>query len=92
MTAEEADLGVRLGPGHYADRESRGVTHDRVSPASSPSDLKKFGPFEGFDTLAELQQALLIRQPAGTVEQLVRRLWPDPARALRWRPTPITSA
>ncbi|MDA7418445.1 LysR substrate-binding domain-containing protein [Xenophilus arseniciresistens] len=63
VTAEEADLEVRFGPGHYADRESRVVTHDRVTPACSPSYLKEFGPFEGFDTLAELQQARLIRSP-----------------------------
>lgn len=63
VTAEEADLEVRFGPGHYADRESRVVTQDRVTPACSPSYLKEFGPFEGFATLAELQQARLIRSP-----------------------------
>lgn len=63
VTAEEADLEVRFGPGHYVDRESRVLTQDRVTPACSPSYLKEFGPFAGFDTLAELQQARLIRSP-----------------------------
>ena len=35
----------------------------KSTPACSPSYLSEFGPFAGFESLAELQQARLIRSP-----------------------------
>ena len=63
VTAEEADLEVRFGVGGYADREHRLILSEEVTPACSPSFLNEFGPFEGFEATAEIDQARLIRSP-----------------------------
>lgn len=63
VTAEEADLEVRFGPGGYADLEHRAILDDEVTPACSPSYLNEFGPFDGFESAAEMSQARLIRSP-----------------------------
>ncbi|MDM0017114.1 LysR substrate-binding domain-containing protein [Variovorax saccharolyticus] len=63
VTAEQADLEVRYGPGAYADCESRLLLEETVVPACSPSYLNEFGPFNGFRTDAEIANARLIRSP-----------------------------
>ena len=63
VTAEEADLEVRFGVGGYTDREHRLILSEEVTPACSPSFLNEFGPFDGFETSAEIDQARLIRSP-----------------------------
>ncbi len=63
VTAEEADLEVRFGVGGYTDREHRLILTEEVTPACSPSFLNEFGPFDGFETSAEIDQARLIRSP-----------------------------
>ncbi|MCA0242897.1 MAG: LysR family transcriptional regulator [Proteobacteria bacterium] len=63
VTAEQADLEVRFGPGGYVDCEFRLLQSDRLTPACSPAFVNEFGPFNGFDSLAELSQTRLIRSP-----------------------------
>ena len=63
VTAEEADLEVRFGTGGYTDIEHRLILVDEVTPACSPGYLNEFGPFDGFDSEAEIEQARLIRSP-----------------------------
>lgn len=63
VTAEPADLEVRFGPGGYTDIEHRLILSEVVTPVCSPSYLNEFGPFDGFDSEAELSEARLIRSP-----------------------------
>ena len=63
VTAEQADLEVRYGPGGYADCEHRLLIEEQVVPACSPSYLNEFGPFTGFRSAAEIAAARLIRSP-----------------------------
>lgn len=63
VTAEEADLEVRFGSGHYTDREHRIILSEAVTPACSPALLNEYGPFDGFATAAEIARAPLIRSP-----------------------------
>jgi DNA-binding transcriptional LysR family regulator len=63
VTAEECDLEVRFGTGGYTDVEHRLILEDTVTPVCSPSYLNEFGPFDRFDTKAEVLQTRLIRSP-----------------------------
>jgi DNA-binding transcriptional LysR family regulator len=45
VVAEDADLMVRFGPGHYADVEHIEMARDVVTPLASPA-LREHGPFE----------------------------------------------
>ncbi|MDM0111530.1 LysR substrate-binding domain-containing protein [Variovorax sp. J22R133] len=63
VTAEQADLEVRYGPGAYADCEHRLLMEEQIVPACSPSYLNEFGPFNGFRTASEIASARLIRSP-----------------------------
>ncbi len=63
VTAEEADLEVRYGAGGYTDLDHQAILSDQVTPACSPSYLNDFGPFDGFDSEAEIAPARLIRSP-----------------------------
>ena len=63
VTAEQADLEVRFGPGAYGDCEFRLLQSDRLTPACSPAFVNEFGPFNGFESLQELVQTRLIRSP-----------------------------
>jgi LysR family glycine cleavage system transcriptional activator len=63
VTAEDADLEVRFGTGAYPDREQRLILKENITPVCSPNYLNEFGPFAGFDTAVELDQARLIRSP-----------------------------
>ena len=63
VTAEEADLEVRYGPGGYGDVEHRVLLEEQVTPACSPSYLNEFGPFKDFCSETEVLSARLIRSP-----------------------------
>ncbi len=63
VTAEGADLEVRFGAGGYSGVESVCILSDEVFPVCSPEYLHEFGPFEGFDTAADVARARLIRSP-----------------------------
>lgn len=63
VTAEECDLEVRFGTGGYTDVEYRLILEDQVTPVCSPSYLNEFGPYDRFETKAEVLQSRLIRSP-----------------------------
>ena len=46
VVAEDADLMVRFGPGHYADVEHIELARDVVTPLASPAFVREHGPFE----------------------------------------------
>ncbi|MDC8786397.1 LysR substrate-binding domain-containing protein [Roseateles koreensis] len=66
VSAEEADIELRFGPGpqaQFSDRESVHLAGDVVTPVCSPDYLNDFGPFDGFDTAEQIARARLIRSP-----------------------------
>ena len=63
VTAEGADLEVRFGAGGYSGVDEVRILSDEVFPVCSPEYLHEFGPFEGFDTAADVARARLIRSP-----------------------------
>ncbi|VTU30430.1 LysR substrate-binding domain-containing protein [Variovorax sp. PBL-E5] len=63
VIAEKADLEVRFGTGGYTNLEHRLILAEDATPACSPSYLNEFGPYNGFDSEAEIAQARLIRSP-----------------------------
>ena len=63
VTAENADLEIRFGLGGYKDVEELRILSDEIFPVCSPEYLHEFGPFEGFDTAADVARARLIRSP-----------------------------
>jgi DNA-binding transcriptional LysR family regulator len=63
VTAEGADLEVRFGAGGYSGVEELRILSDEVFPVCSPEYLHEFGPFDGFDTAADVARARLIRSP-----------------------------
>lgn len=62
-TADGADLEVRFGTGSYNGFESQLVLRDELYPVCSPEYLNEFGPFDGFDTVEQVERAHLIRSP-----------------------------
>lgn len=63
ITAEGADLEVRYGTGTYAGFESQLILADDMYPVCSPEYQNEFGPFDGFDTVEQVERARLIRSP-----------------------------
>jgi DNA-binding transcriptional LysR family regulator len=63
VMAEEADIELRFGAGPFTDRESVLLSSDAVTPVCSPDYLQETGPFDGFDTAAQLARTRLIRSP-----------------------------
>ena len=63
VTAEEADIEVRFGSGHFADRESVLLMHDEITPACSPEYLAETGPLDGLATDEAVARVRLIRTP-----------------------------
>jgi len=63
VKGEDADLEIRYGMGPYPGMESVRVLSDELTPVCSPEYLHEFGPFEGFETSAEIGRARLIRSP-----------------------------
>ncbi|WP_344869620.1 LysR substrate-binding domain-containing protein [Comamonas faecalis] len=60
VVAEDADLVVRYGPGHYADMEHVELARDTLTPLASPAFVREHGPFERPDSLEGLT---LLRSP-----------------------------
>lgn len=60
VVAEDADLMVRFGSGHYADVEHTEIARDVVTPLASPAWLREHGPFERPE---DLDPASLLRSP-----------------------------
>jgi DNA-binding transcriptional LysR family regulator len=81
VTAEQADLEVRYGPGGYADCEHRLILEEQVVPACSPSYLNEFGAVHGVSHRRRDRQRAAHPQPARTLGHLVRELRARPARA-----------
>ena len=46
VVAEDADLMVRFGAGHYADVEHVEIARDVVTPLASPAFVREHGPFD----------------------------------------------
>ncbi|RZS52152.1 LysR substrate-binding domain-containing protein [Sphaerotilus mobilis] len=63
VTAEQADLEIRYGPGGYAGVEQVCLMGDAVTPVCSPDYLHEHGPFDGFERAADIDRARLIRSP-----------------------------
>ena len=61
VTGEECDLEIRFGTGPYADVEQRHLLADELCPVASPDYLHQAGPFDGFESLAEVSRARLIQ-------------------------------
>ena len=60
VVAEDADLMVRYGVGHYADVEHLEIARDVYTPVASPSFLRQHGPITKPEDLQELP---LLRSP-----------------------------
>ena len=78
VVAEDADLTVRFGTGHYADLEHTEIARDVVTPLASPAWLREHGPFERPD---ELELSTLLRSPLEpwrTWFSAVGLDWPEP--------------
>ena len=60
VVAEDADLVVRYGPGHYADMEHVEIARDMLTPLASPAFVREHGPFERPEDLEGLP---LLRSP-----------------------------
>ena len=60
VVAEDADLMVRYGPGHYADVEHMEIARDVLTPLASPAFIREYGPF---DAPADLEDVPLLRSP-----------------------------
>ena len=78
VVAEDADLTVRFGTGHYADLEHTEIARDVVTPLASPAFVREHGPFERPD---ELDVGTLLRSPLEpwrTWFSAVGLDWPEP--------------
>lgn len=60
VVAEDADLVVRYGPGHYADMEHVEIARDVLTPLASPGFVREHGPF---DRPEDLEGLPLLRSP-----------------------------
>ena len=79
VVAEDADLMVRYGPGHYADVEHMEIARDVLTPLASPAFIREYGPF---DTPADLEGVPLLRSPLEpwrTWLDAVGLDWPEPS-------------
>jgi DNA-binding transcriptional LysR family regulator len=60
VVAEDADLVVRYGTGHYADVEHMEIARDVYTPLASPAFLRQHGPIDAPEALSDLP---LLRSP-----------------------------
>lgn len=60
VVAEDADLMIRFGTGHYADVEHILLLKDEVTPLASPAYVREHGPFE---VPQDLEGEALLRSP-----------------------------
>lgn len=63
MMAEEADIELRFGSGHFPERESMHLLGDEICPVCSPDYLGEVGPLEGLATDDAVARVRLIRSP-----------------------------
>lgn len=78
VVAEDADLMVRFGSGHYADVEYSEIARDVVTPLASPAWLREHGPFERPE---DLDPATLLRSPLEPWRSWFSAVgldWPEP--------------
>jgi DNA-binding transcriptional LysR family regulator len=81
VVAEDADLMVRFGPGHYADVEHIELARDVVTPLASPAFVREHGPFRAPE---DLEGVPLLRSPLEPWRTwFAATAWtgPSPARA-----------
>lgn len=79
VVAEDADLMVRYGSGHYADVEHMEIARDVLTPLASPAFVRAHGPF---DSPADLEGVPLLRSPLEpwrTWLDSVGLGWPEPS-------------
>jgi DNA-binding transcriptional LysR family regulator len=79
VVAEDADLIVRFGPGHYADMEHVEIARDVMTPLASPAFVRAHGPFEH---PADMEGLPLLRSPLEPWRgwfDAAGLAWPEPA-------------
>ncbi len=79
VVAEDADLIVRYGTGHYADVEYMEIARDVYTPLASPAFLRQHGPIDAPEDLSELP---LLRSPLEPWQPWFRAAgldWAEPA-------------
>ncbi|MCD2510985.1 LysR substrate-binding domain-containing protein [Comamonas endophytica] len=79
VVAEDADLTVRFGPGHYADMEHMEIARDVLTPLASPAFVRAHGPFE---QPSDLEGLPLLRSPLEPWRNWFEAAgldWPEPA-------------
>ena len=78
VVAEDADLVVRFGPGHYADMEHVEIARDVLTPLASPAFVREHGPFETPEDLHGLPLLRSPLEPWRTWFAVVGLTWPEP--------------
>ena len=63
VTAEDCDLEIRYGTGHYTDIEHTCIMRDHITPVASPEYARDAGPLEDFTCREEVERVRLIRSP-----------------------------
>ncbi len=79
VVAEEADLIVRFGPGHYADVEHMEIARDVVTALASPAFVRAHGPFS---QPSDLEGLPLLRSPLEPWRNWLDAAglsWPEPS-------------
>lgn len=80
VVAEDADLIVRFGPGHYADVEHMEIARDVLTPLASPAFVRAHGPFT---EPSDLEGLPLLRSPLepwrNWLDAAGLALWPEPS-------------
>jgi len=78
VVAEDADLIVRYGTGHYADVEYMEIARDVYTPLASPAFLRQHGPIDAPEALSDLP---LLRSPLEPWQPWFRAaVWTGPNR------------
>ena len=78
VVAEDADLMVRFGSGHYADVEYVELARDVMTPLASPAFIREHGPFERPEDLEGLPLLRSPLEPWRTWFQAVGLDWSEP--------------
>ena len=79
VVAEDADLMVRYGPGHYADVEHMEIARDVLTPLASPGFVREHGPFERPEDLEGMPLLRSPLEPWRTWLDAVGLDWPEPS-------------
>jgi len=78
VVAEDADLMVRFGAGHYADVEHAKIADDIVTPLASPAFVREHGPFEHPEDLEGVPLLRSPLEPWRTWFAATDLPWPEP--------------